>query len=277
MGRRERSCACARSPSLSDGPPNIMAMTRCTIETFPPEKRPRPVDHRGKVRGPCQACGAASATRTCDFPLKGPRAGSRCDRALCDSCGDTANGMDVCPGHGDLVRSSAEPVDVEVAAPTEITKARTVGRRSSNEPDRMVGGANGPTASPLTPSRSWGPCCVFGNLPGAIFVEVGGNCREALPLDGLASSDDLVAALEHEALKTWMTKEIANHLREAIYDVVGVIVHMRPQARPGGGVLLNLGGVEDAGSGITERVLRPDVLRRLRDSRYGSWHDRRRS
>jgi hypothetical protein len=119
-----------------------------------------------------------------------------------------------------------------------------------------------------TPSRSWGACFVIGAVPGAIFVSVGGASVE-LPLDNLTSLAGLEAALRDIGEKTWMRDEVVGQLRRAIYDVLGVIVHMRLTSSPGGSSLV-VERFEDGGSGITDRIMRPDVLRKLRDS-WRSW------
>lgn len=65
---------------------------------------------RGKrpKKAACVACGKP-ATRLCDYPLRGKRAGKTCDRPLCDQCtkeqkgviqlGPTIDTFDLCPAH----------------------------------------------------------------------------------------------------------------------------------------------------------------------------------
>jgi hypothetical protein len=55
---------------------------------------------RGQRRPRCSACKAAPATRQCDWPLTGAKAGRTCDANLCDSCAVSAGpDVDHCPAH----------------------------------------------------------------------------------------------------------------------------------------------------------------------------------
>jgi hypothetical protein len=55
---------------------------------------------RGARRKTCSVCKVRKATKLCDFPLTGPKAGKTCDRDLCGTC---AVNM------GEVIRLSADP------------------------------------------------------------------------------------------------------------------------------------------------------------------------
>ncbi len=60
---------------------------------------------RGARRKTCSACKRNRATKLCDFPLAGSKAGKTCDRDLCDACATTTrepgatDTTDLCPAH----------------------------------------------------------------------------------------------------------------------------------------------------------------------------------
>ncbi len=58
--------------------------------------------NRGYDTPSCSSCGG-KATKQCDFPLKGKKAGQSCDRPLCDRCAtrydEKEPGKDFCPVH----------------------------------------------------------------------------------------------------------------------------------------------------------------------------------
>jgi hypothetical protein len=72
---------------------------------------------RGERAKKCRACSGRAATRQCDFPLKGRKAGKTCDMNICDDCavvqvGQTLGGdsVDYCPVHDRMSRSAAQTV-----------------------------------------------------------------------------------------------------------------------------------------------------------------------
>lgn len=68
---------------------------------------------RGRRKN-CKACGAR-ATKLCDFPLSGAKAGKTCDADICDRCATRIDtDVDYCPPHARLARS-----DSGGAQPTE--------------------------------------------------------------------------------------------------------------------------------------------------------------
>lgn len=57
------------------------------------------VCNRGERRPYC-GCGKP-ATRQCDYPLRGRKAGQTCSAHLCDSCAvPSGKDLDYCPPHG---------------------------------------------------------------------------------------------------------------------------------------------------------------------------------
>jgi uncharacterized protein YhfF len=68
--------------------------------------------NRSKRRPACKFCGRAqSATKLCDYPLRGTKSGKTCSANMCDACavkqpvtalaGDT---IDFCPPHARLAQ-----------------------------------------------------------------------------------------------------------------------------------------------------------------------------
>lgn len=59
---------------------------------------------RGQRRKVCGTCKRGTATKLCDFPLKGSKAGKTCDAPLCDSCA-VSGGPDIdhCPPHARVI------------------------------------------------------------------------------------------------------------------------------------------------------------------------------
>lgn len=41
---------------------------------------------RGQRRNTCEQCRRRPSAKQCDYPLKGPKGGTTCDRHLCDQC-----------------------------------------------------------------------------------------------------------------------------------------------------------------------------------------------
>lgn len=62
---------------------------------------------RGSHRKRCSVCSSRPATKLCDYPLRGAKAGRTCDAALCDRCAVRQGGgvfgqpetIDYCPAH----------------------------------------------------------------------------------------------------------------------------------------------------------------------------------
>lgn len=59
----------------------------------------------------CSACGSGEATRLCDFPLSGRKAGKTCSAGLCDRCTARSGDTDLCPAHARL--GASEPPKLE--------------------------------------------------------------------------------------------------------------------------------------------------------------------
>jgi len=55
---------------------------------------------RGQRRKRCAVCTKRDATKLCDFPLRGRKAGATCDRALCDACAVEIARVDARVEHG---------------------------------------------------------------------------------------------------------------------------------------------------------------------------------
>ena len=89
---------------------------------------------RGQRRARCAVCKRAEATKLCDFPLSGRKAGKTCDRKLCDACaavqpvavlptpGSTVDDtIDYCPAHHRLAsKPAAKPEAKPQAAPAQL-------------------------------------------------------------------------------------------------------------------------------------------------------------
>lgn len=61
---------------------------------------------------PCRECGRGKATKLCDFPLKGSKAGSTCDAPLCAKCSvviqvekSNVDSVDLCPARARVHRA----------------------------------------------------------------------------------------------------------------------------------------------------------------------------
>lgn len=51
----------------------------------------------------CGTCKTKAATRLCDFPLTGPKAGQTCSAPLCGGCSKSmGKDLDYCPAHARL-------------------------------------------------------------------------------------------------------------------------------------------------------------------------------
>lgn len=59
---------------------------------------------RGRIAG-CQTPGCNKIhTTLCDYPLEGPKAGTTCDRKMCDSCATSVGpDRDYCPAHARMM------------------------------------------------------------------------------------------------------------------------------------------------------------------------------
>lgn len=56
---------------------------------------------------PCSVCSKHPHTKLCDYALTGKRAGSTCDRKLCDACAvSLGSDRDHCPAHARITSMS---------------------------------------------------------------------------------------------------------------------------------------------------------------------------
>lgn len=68
---------------------------------------------RGQRRKRCAFCGQQTGVKLCDFPHRGKKRGSTCDKALCARCAtEVIPNRDLCPAHAQLVRDAKVPAEL---------------------------------------------------------------------------------------------------------------------------------------------------------------------